>query len=117
MGSGISPPNINPNLQAFAVVHYGGATAEQMCAGWLTIDGGFVHYRAIKGTHGVHSFDFPVAQIKEVKKNAMVLSAYQAFHIRLQNGEVFNFSQVDPTSVQFMNPDRLISAVHMVAQR
>jgi hypothetical protein len=117
LGSGISSPNINPNLQAFAVVHYGGVTAEQMCAGWLTIDGGFVRYRAINGTHGVHSFDFPVGQIKEVKKNAMVLSAYQAFHIRLQNGEVFNFSQVDPTSVQFMNPDRLIAAVHMVAQR
>jgi hypothetical protein len=117
MGSGISARNINPNVQAFAVVHYGGATAEQMCAGWLTIDGSFVRYRAIKGTHGVHSFDFPVGQIKEVKKNAMVLSAYQAFHIRMQNGEVFNFSQVDPTSVQFMNPDRLISAVHMLAQR
>jgi hypothetical protein len=117
MGSGISSPSINPNLPAFAVVHYGGVTAEQMCAGWLTIDGGFVRYRAIKGTHGVHSFDFPVGQIKEVKKNAMVLSAYQAFHIRMQNGEVYNFSQVDPTSVQFMNPDRLISAVHMVAQR
>jgi hypothetical protein len=113
----INAPAINPNEQRFAVVQYAGATPQHLCMGQLTIDAAFIRYRAIQGTHGVHSFDFPVGKIKEVKKNGFMYSAFQAFHIRMQDGEVFNFSQVDPGSTQFVNPDNLVNAVHSVAQR
>jgi hypothetical protein len=36
----------------------------------------------------------------------------QAFHVKMEDGEVFNFSQLDPNSLRFQNPDGLISAVH-----
>jgi hypothetical protein len=100
----------NPNLQRFAVGHYG-ATAQQYCVGWLIIDSGVVRYRAIQGNHGVHSFDFPFDRIKEIKKNALMFSMNMAFHVRLEDGEVFNFSQLDPNTLRFESPDGLINAV------
>ncbi len=102
---------VNPNLQRFAVGHYG-ATAQQYCVGWLIIDSGVVRYRAIQGNHGVHTFDFPFDRIKEIKKNALMFSMNMAFHVRLEDGEVFNFSQLDPNTLRFESPDALINAVH-----
>ena len=107
---------INPSLQRFAVGHYG-ATAQQYCMGWLIIDVGVVRYRALQGNHGVHSFDFPFDRIKEVKRNGFMFSMNQAFHVRLSDGEVFNFSQLDPNTLLFQNPDALISAVHTAVGR
>jgi hypothetical protein len=107
---------INPNLPRFAVGHYG-ATAQQYCMGWLIIDAGFVRYRALQGNHGVHSFDFPFDRIKEVKKNGFMFSMNQAFHVRMADGEVFNFSQLDPNTLLFQNPDALINAVRTAAGR
>jgi TIR domain len=107
---------VNLNLPRFAVGHYG-ATAQEYCVGWMIIDGGFVRYRGVQGNHGVHTFDFPVNRIKEVKKNALVFSLNLAFHVRMDDGEVFNFSQVDPNNFRFQNPDALINAVHMALPR
>jgi TIR domain len=107
---------INPNLPRFAVGHYG-ATAQQYCMGWLIIDAGFVRYRALQGNHGVHSFDFPFDRIKEVKKNGFMFSMNQAFHVRMADGEVFNFSQLDPKTLLFQNPDALINAVRTAVGR
>jgi hypothetical protein len=111
-----SPAAINPNLQRFAVGHYG-STAQQYCVGWMIIDSGVLRYRALQGNHGVHSFDFPFDRIKEVKKNALMFSMNMAFHVRLEDGEVFNFSQLDPNTLRFENPDALINAVHTAAGR
>lgn len=107
---------INPNLPRFAVGHYGG-TAQEYCMGWMFIDAGFIRYRALQGNHGVHTFDFPVNRIKEVKKNALIFSMNQAFHVRMDDGEVFNFSQLDPNTLRFQNPDALINAVRTAAGR
>jgi hypothetical protein len=101
----------NPNLQRFAVGHYG-ASVQDYCMGWMFIDGGILHYQAIAGTHVYHTFNFPLNRIKEVKRNAVVFFMNQAFHVKMEDGEVFNFSQLDPNSLRFQNPDGLISAVH-----
>ena len=100
------------NAPRFAVLHYGGTDAKVNCMGWMTVEAGMLRYRAVQGTDGMHSYDFPAASIKEVKKNAMIGSAYQAFHVRLNSGEVFNFSVFDPNTKTFMNADSLLLAVH-----
>lgn len=100
------------NAPRFAVVHYGGADAKVNCMGWMTVEAGMLRFRAVQGTDGMHSYDFPAASIKEIKKNAMIGSAYQAFHVRLNSGEVFNFSVFDPNTKTFLNADSLLLAVH-----
>ena len=107
---------VNPNLPRFAVGHYG-ASVQDYCMGWMFIDGGFVHYQAIAGTHTYHTFNFPLNRIREIKRNALVFSMNQAFHVKMDDGEVFNFSQLDPNSLRFQNPDALISAVRTAAGR
>jgi len=107
---------VNPNLPRFAVGHYG-ASVQDYCMGWMFIDGGFVHYQAIVGTHTYHTFNFPLNRIREIKRNALVFSMNQAFHLKMADGEVFNFSQLDPNSLRFQNPDALINAVRTAAGR
>lgn len=110
-------PNYNaatPDLPHFAVGHYG-ANVQDYCVGWMSIDAGVLRYQAIGGTHTYHTFNFPLNQIKEVKRNALMFSMNQAFHVRMADGEVFNFSQLDPNSLRFVSPDALISAVRSAA--
>ena len=107
---------VNPNLPRFAVEHYG-ASVQDYCAGWMFIDGGFLRYQAITGSHTDHIFNFPLNRIKEVKRNALMFSMNMAFHVRMDDGEVFNFSQLDPNSLRFQNPDALINAVRSAAGR
>jgi len=107
-------PAINPNLQRFAVGHYG-VSAQDYCLGVMTLDAGFLRYQAISGTHTYHTFNFAFNRIKEIKRNAMVFSMNQAFHVRLDDGEIFNFSEVDPNTLRYLNPDGLINAVRTAA--
>ena len=107
---------VNPNLPRFAVGHYG-ASVQDYCMGWMFIDGGFLHYQAIGGTHTYHTFNFPLNRIREVKRNAVVFFMNQAFHVKMDNGEVFNFSELDPNTLRFQNPDALINAVRSAAGR
>ena len=107
---------VNPNLPRFAVEHYG-ASVQDYCAGWMLIDGGFLRYQAITGSHIYHVFDFPLNRIREVKRNALMFSMNMAFHVRMDDGEVFNFSQLDPNSLRFQNPDALINAVRSAVGR
>ena len=111
---GGAPANLSvtPNTQQFAVVHYGGTDTTQNCMGWMTVEAGMLRYRAVQGSHGMHSYDFPAAAVKEVKKNALFLSALQAFHVRLTSGEVYNFSVFDPNTKTFLNADSLLIAAH-----
>jgi len=104
-------PSIPTGVQ-FAVIHYGSIDWTQNCMGWMTVEAGLVHYRAVQGTHGIHSFDFPAQTIKEVKKNSLVGSALQAFHIKLLSGEVYNFSLFDPNSKTLLNSDSVLLAIH-----
>ncbi len=122
--SNISPtpmpaPNaagINPNAQRFVVGHYG-ATVQDYCVGLMIVDDGYLRYRAVKGTHQIHSFDFPYNRIKEIKKNNLVFSMNLAFHVRMDDGELFNFSEMDPNTFRFLSPDALLNAVHTAAGR
>lgn len=98
--------------QRFVVLHYGGADASQACVGEMWVDGGMIHYRALRGSHGIHSYDFPAQIVKKVKKNSLIGSAYQAFHVRLTSGEVYNFSLLDSSLKTFLNADSLLIAVH-----
>jgi hypothetical protein len=83
----------------------------------MIIDSGVLRYRALKGNHGVHTFDFPYNRIREVKKNALVFSMNMAFHVKMDDGEVFNFSQLDTDTLRFQSPDALLNAIHTAAGR
>ena len=107
---------INPNAQRFVVGHYG-ATVQDYCVGLMIVDDGYLRYRAVKGTHQIHSFDFPYNRIKEIKKNSVVFSMNLAFHVRMDDGELFNFSEMDPNTFRFLSPDALLNAVHTAAGR
>lgn len=124
-----SPPPANPpseantarapaNIQAqrFVVVHFALSTTMNWmtdnCAGWMTIDNGVISYHAVRGNHGLHSFEIPIKDIKEAKRNTMMGSAFMAFHIRLKSGENYDFSLMDNTGQQLQNPTVLLDAIH-----
>jgi len=109
-------PHTNPLVQSYLVVHFGLATtgnwATDYCVGVMTIQDGVLTYRAVKGTHPLHAFDFPLGSIKEIKKNGLFGSAYQAFHVRMKTGETANFALLDETGQRFLNPGQLLAAVN-----
>lgn len=109
-------PQTNPLAQSYLVVHFGLATtgnwATDYCVGVMTIQNGVLAYRAVKGTHPLHAFDFPLGSIKEIKKNGLVGSAYQAFHVHMKTGETVNFALLDETGQRFLNPGQLLAAVN-----
>ncbi|HEY6290934.1 MAG TPA: caspase family protein [Terriglobia bacterium] len=108
------------NVQRFPVVHFALATtmdwATDNCSGWMTIENGVLHYRAVKGTHPLHSFDIRLDSIKEVKKNSFMGSAFQAFHIREKGGQNYNFALLDSSLQQVQNPGSLINAIQTAIQ-
>ena len=73
-------------------------------------------HRAVRGSHGLHSFEIPVKDIKEAKRNTMMGSAFMAFHIRLKSGENYDFSMMDNTGQQLQNPTVLLDAIHAAMQ-
>ncbi|SRR6266700_2615871 len=106
-----------PTGQRYPVVHYSGIDSTQFCAGWMTVDRGVIRYQGLKGTHGVHNFEFPFDGIKEVKQNALIFLNNHAFHIRLSSGNVENFSLFDVPSGAFLSPDLLLNEVHTALAR
>lgn len=110
---GGAPPT---NVQRYPVVHFAlGATmnwATDNCIGWMTIGNGTIAYRAIKGTHGLHSFDIPVTNIKEAKKNAFLGAGFQAFHIRLKTKENYDFALLDNTGQHVLSPAILLETIN-----
>ena len=103
--------------QPYAIVHYGGTDASQNCMGWMTLEPGGVRYQAVKGTHGMHNFFIPYNSIKEAKKNGLLLSALQAFHITTNTGENYNFSVFDNVNLHYMSPNDLLTALHAAMGR
>ncbi len=110
----------NSQAQRFVVVHFALSTTMNWmtdnCVGWMTIDNGVVSYRAVRGSHGLHSFEIPVKDIKEAKRNTMMGAAFMAFHIRLKSGENYDFSMMDNTGQQLQNPTVLLDAIHAAMQ-
>ena len=116
---GESSPVGNPgtsSVQRFLVVHFALSStmnwATDNCTGLLTLEKGVLRYRAVKGTHPLHSFDIPLASIKEVKKNSFMGSALQAFHVRLKTGENYDFALLDNTGQRLQSPATLVDAIH-----
>jgi hypothetical protein len=109
-------PQTNPLVQSYIVVHFGlastGNWATDYCVGVMTVQNGVLAYRAVNGTHPLHAFNFPLGSIKEIKKNGLVGSAYQAFHVRMKTGETANFALLDETGQRFLNPGELLAAVN-----
>src|SRR6266567_1708191 len=102
-------PNTMPTGQRYTVAHYSSIDPKQLCIGLMTVDNGMIHFRGQKGTPGVHNFDFPLSLIKEIKQNDLIFSALHAFHIRLNTGEVQNFSLFDAQSGAYLSPDLLLN--------
>jgi len=103
------------NVLRFPVVHFGASLpanwGNDHCSGWMTIEGGVVHYRAVQGMHPMHSFDFPLGSIKEAKKNALMGSAFQAFHIRLKDNQNNDFALLDSSGQRAVSPGPLLEAI------
>jgi hypothetical protein len=106
-----------PTGQRYPVAHYSGIDPQQLCIGWMTVDNGVIRFQGLKGTHGVHSFEFPFDGIKEVKQNALIFYTNHAFHIRLNSGNVENFSLFDVGSGAFLSPDLLLKEAHTALAR
>ena len=113
---GLSSPGVNPAgppaqsgmpAATFAVAHDHGSGGADYCQGVITVGGGMVTYRS---ANGVHSFNFPVKEIKEAKKNSVYLVAHGAFHIRLQQGTNYNFVVLNAAG-QHQPPDPLLSVI------
>lgn len=99
-----------PNLITFPVAHDHGAGTPQpnYCVGVLAVGSGIAHYRS---TDGVHAFDFPASEVKEIKKNGVYLSALGAFHIRLRNNHVYNFVVINSNG-QYQPPNQVLNVLH-----
>ncbi|MDD5543600.1 MAG: protein kinase [Acidobacteriia bacterium] len=94
-----SPPSV-PSAAAettyrWRVQHnHGGMSAGADCIGTLVASKSRVSYFPEKGSD---TFDVPAGQVKEVKKNGGFWSG-QSFHIKLANGENFNFVRLGPNN-------------------
>jgi len=100
-------PGANPNLTYFYVAHDHGPPAPNFCVGVMAIGNGSIQYRS---TNGVHSFDVALGEVREARKNAVYLSAFGAFHIRLKRGAVYNFAVINNAG-QYQPADLLLAAI------
>jgi len=107
-----APPDLLPqtvsDVASFTVAHDHGSAGSDYCLGGLAIGNGMISYRS---TNGVHSFDFPLSEVKEAKKNSVYLMALGAFHIRLKKGANYNFVQVNAAG-QYLPPDAVLEAIN-----
>ena len=94
-GGSSQPPVRQPSGWAVGHDHQGGilgATGNAYqwahCEGTLSLSNGRVRYQA---NNPSHSFDVALSDVVEVKTNRIPIRGYKAFHIRLRNGENYNF--------------------------
>jgi hypothetical protein len=105
------------NVASFLVAHDHGLPAGQnACVGWMTVANGVIHFQGQRAiTQGVmggptHSFDFPLDEIREARKNGVYLAALGAFHIKLKKGTNINFFVINAQG-KYQPPDALLSAI------
>jgi hypothetical protein len=64
-----------------------------------------------KADNGVHVFEIPLKSVKEVRRNAVYLVGYGAFHIPLKRGNInYNFAALNPQG-QPEPPDAILTAI------
>ncbi len=103
---GGSYPQAMP-VRTFSVAHDHGSSGSDYCVGTIAIGGGMLEFRSATGAH---SFQTPVAGIKDAKKNAVYLAFLGAFHVRLKNGTNFNFVVLDAAG-QYQPPNEILDAI------
>lgn len=110
------------NVPHFRVMHDHGPPAPNYCVGWMYVFDGLITYVGrvgvnASGTNGAkHTFEFPVSDIKEVKKNSFYLAALGGFHIRLKDGAVSNFVVLNEQG-KAQPPNDLLNAVETAMSR
>ncbi len=93
----------------FRVAHDHGKNGQDYCVGVMAIGNGMIFYKA---DNGVHNFQIPLNQVKEVRKNAVYLAQYYAFHIRMKRGNInYNFAAINQQT-QPVSPDALLTAIY-----
>jgi serine/threonine protein kinase len=89
-----APTNPSPAVEKtfrWRVEHsHGSFGSSQKCVGTLVASQSRVSFFPESGPH---SFDVPSSQVKEVRKNSGLFSG-QSFHIKLANGENYNFTRI-----------------------
>ena len=97
-GNGYGKPALNQNQFLVAHMHgrIGGILNNNsqagFCMGVLSIQNGRVTFRTTYSTDQRRDdFDEPLSAVTEARKNRFDLQGRQAFHIRFQNGENYNF--------------------------
>ncbi len=91
----------------FPVAHDHGGGGANYCVGELPIGNGRIAFRS---ANGVHSFDFPLSELKDAKENAVYLALLGGLHIRFKKEVNFNFVSLNAAG-QPQPPDDLIMAI------
>ncbi len=99
-----APPKPAAPVFAFRVEHDHGDNFKQNCAGTLNISADHVSFKADSGPH---SFDAPIASVKEIKKNRAFWSV-ASFHVRLASGENYNFARIGPDA-KIISPNDVVA--------
>ncbi len=96
--------------QTFLVGHDHSGDFTLFCVGYLSIFPDRVVYRTIRSIDGrTDDFEVPRSAIKEFKTNRLPIGMYRAFHIKLTNGNNFNFAHIDQNGND-IGPEAVVSA-------
>ncbi len=112
----LASPSILQSVPHFHVAHDHGPPAPNYCVGWMWIFDGMITYVgqtgvSASGYNGVkHNLEFPMSEIREVKRNGFYMAALGAFHIRMKNGSVANFTVVNLQG-QYQRPEEILAAI------
>ncbi len=115
----LANPTIFQTVPHFRVAHDHGPPAPNYCLGTMWFFDGMIAFAGQTGVNSSgyngpkHNLEFPTAEIREVRKNGFYMAAYGAFHIRMKNGKVANFTVVDAQG-HFQQPDDLLAAAEKV---
>jgi hypothetical protein len=100
-----SPPP--PGLVSFRAAHDHGRNGQDYCVGVMSIGNGMIYYKA---DNGIHTFEIPLNTIKEVRRNAVYLVGFYAFHIHTKAGSKFNFAALNQQGLA-QPPDAILTAI------
>ncbi len=91
----------------FSVAHDHGSGGSDYCIGELLVGHGRIAFRS---ANGIHSFDFPLSDLKGAKRNAVYLALLGGFHIRFKKQGNYNFVALNAAG-QPQPPDELLMAI------
>ena len=96
--------------QTFLVGHDHSGDFTLFCIGQLSIFPDRVVYRTVRSIDGrTDDFEVPRSAIKEFKTNRLPIGMYRAFHIKLTNGNNYNFAHIDQNGND-IGPEAVVAA-------